>query len=474
MVGARGARGRVGSKALPGLLAALGLAGCGADEGTPGRSATTSAAVEAETPLPAGDAPGDGAAARRARDDIPGRWRALRPERVDPELSEEQRDLVARLEAIGYASGSSEASGRSGVTRHDPARAHRGLNFYTSGHAPEAVLMDMDGKVLHRWRRGFLEVFPDYPKDWLEEGVEFWRRAHLFENGDVLAIFEGHGLIKLDRDSKLLWSSPLRAHHDLEVTPEGDIYVLTRRGHMIPRLDPDTPVLEDFVSVLGADGREKRRVSLLEALEGSEWSRLWTTGGQRALGDIFHTNSLALLDGSLAERLPAFRRGNVLVSMLVPSLIAVVDLDAEKVVWAHAGSFREQHDPKILDNGRLLLFDNRGGGGHSRVLEFDPAQPERLAWEYVGSEAQPFFSFTCGAAARLPNGNTLVSESDAGRAFEVTPSGEIVWEFLNPHRAGENGELVATLFEMVRLPPDFPTGWAQAPSVAPTPGDTRD
>jgi hypothetical protein len=33
--------------------------------------------------------------------------------------------------------------------------------------------------------------------------------------------------------------------------------------------------------------------------------------------------------------------------------------------------------------------------------------------------------------------------------------GEIVWEFHNPHRAGDNNELVATLFEMVRVDEDF-------------------
>ena len=32
----------------------------------------------------------------------------------------------------------------------------------------------------------------------------------------------------------------------------------------------------------------------------------------------------------------------------------------------------------------------------------------------------------------------------------------MVWEFYNPHRAGERGELVAVLFEMLRLPADFP------------------
>jgi hypothetical protein len=31
----------------------------------------------------------------------------------------------------------------------------------------------------------------------------------------------------------------------------------------------------------------------------------------------------------------------------------------------------------------------------------------------------------------LPNGNRLITESHAGRVFEIDPRGNIVWEFIN-------------------------------------------
>ena len=95
----------------------------------------------------------------------------------------------------------------------------------------------------------------------------------------------------------------------------------------------------------------------------------------------------------------------------------------------------------------MLVFDNRLD--FSRVVELDPLTREFL-WEYRGDAQNGFFTQTCGSSQRLPNGNTLITESEKGRAFEVTPKNEIVWEFLSPHRAGENQELVATLFEMIR------------------------
>ena len=140
------------------------------------------------------------------------------------------------------------------------------------------------------------------------------------------------------------------------------------------------------------------------------------------------------------------------------SAIAVVDLDSERVVWARKGGTRGQHDPKILDDGHLLLFDNRGTPGRSRVIEFDLVAG-RSVWQYRGSKEDPFFSKHLGTAQRLPNGNTLITESDSGRAFEVTPDHRTVWEFYNPHRAGENDRYIATIFELLRLPPEFPTEW---------------
>ena len=62
----------------------------------------------------------------------------------------------------------------------------------------------------------------------------------------------------------------------------------------------------------------------------------------------------------------------------------------------------------------------------------------------------------------VPNGNTLITENDNGRATEVTRDGNIVWEFVNPKRAGSDNELIASLYEMLRLPADTPVEWAHA------------
>jgi len=175
-------------------------------------------------------------------------------------------------------------------------------------------------------------------------------------------------------------------------------------------------------------------------------------------GDVLHTNALVLLDGTLEPELPAFRRGRVLISMRHTHALAVLDLESQGVTWAATGMWKLQHDPSVLPNGRILLFDNAGYGWCSQVIEVDP-RTSRLAWAYRGDPPDAFFTLLCGAAQRLSNGNTLITESCQGRVFEVTRDGETVWSYRNPERAGPHGELIAALFEVERVPADAVLGW---------------
>ncbi|HYW68464.1 MAG TPA: arylsulfotransferase family protein [bacterium] len=389
----------------------------------------------------------------------PGRWRGARAE-SEPVLTEEQERELERLRSIGYLAGSQPATSNSGITFYDPARSAGGLNFYTSGHFAGAILMDMEGRVLHEWRYGFLDAWPGETESAEIDGSEYWRWAHLFENGDVLAIFDGLGLIKVDRKSNLIWKRLGGEHHDLDVTEDGRIFVLTRKAHMVERVNPRMPVLEDFVTVLDADGNLLHEVSILEAFENSPFRDAPHARRYAPRGDLYHTNAVDVLDGSLADRIPAFRKGNVLISMRTQSIIAVVDMDAAEIVWVASDLWLAQHDPKVLDNGNILVFDNKGAKGESRVVEFDPVARETV-WSYAGDRSNSFFTQMCGANHRLDNGNTVATESDFGRALEVTPDGDIVWEFVNPHRAGKNSNLIATLFDVVRLDDDFPLDWLE-------------
>lgn len=401
--------------------------------------------------MPAAAAEGGTASAtfpETAADPSQGKWASVRAEAPSAEE-------LANLRAIPYLQGYEPAEDRPIVVEHDSAAAYQGLNLYVSGHAAEAFLLDMKGRVLHRWRYPLRRLWPELAAAPRTARLEYWRRVYLYPNGDLLGIYEGEGIVKLDARSNVLWAYRGGIHHDLFVTESGRIWVLDRRGRVIPRIRPGQGVLEDLVTLLDPRGRVLKRISLLESLERSSHSHLLQRM-PRDDRDIFHTNTLEVLDGRFAHRHPAFRRGNLLLSILELDALVILDPRQEKIVWALSGGWRKQHQPSFLDNGNLLLFDNLGAApDRSRLLEIDPLTGD-VAWQFGGTPEVDFFSMNLGSCQRLPNGNTLVSESRNGRAFEVTPEGRIVWEFYNPHRAGERDELVAVLFEMLRLPPDFP------------------
>jgi len=379
----------------------------------------------------------------------------------DGGLTAEQREEIERLESLGYAAGgdvAGEDDETTGVTVYDAERACGCWNLVVSGHAAEAVLMDMEGRARHRWRRSFHEIWPDREVKRSIPGQHYFRRARVLADGGLLAVFEGLGLVALDKDSNVRWAWDGPAHHDLDVAPDGRIWVLTRRARLVPEIHPEQPVLEDFLTVLDPDGTEVESISLLACLRASgcagELERM------KRGGDVFHTNTLERLDGRLADRSPAFAAGNFLVSLRHLDLLAVVDPERRTVPWCRRGTWKQQHQPVLLPSGTMLLFDNKGTPGRSRVLEIDPLDG-RVVWSYGDAEDQACYSATCGSCQRLPNGDTLITESDRGRAFEVTPDGTVDWEYRSPYRAGRDHALVATLFEVVRLPPDFPSDWIE-------------
>ena len=388
----------------------------------------------------------------------PGRWaRAPAPG---------ASDLTALL-SLPYLQGKIEAGETSGVTVHDPERAYPGANLYCSGHAPEAILMDMQGRPLHRWRYLFEDAFPGRRP--LQESL-FFRRVALLPDGELLAMFQGTGLIKLDRDSNLVWAAPVAAFNDFFIEPDGRVLVLHKEARVIPEINPAEPVLEDFIAELTPDGELVGRASLLELFRRPPWDSL--LAGMADAGDILHSNTVTRLEaaGGLdpGAAAPAagetpFAAGNLLVSLRNVDVLGVLDASATRVLWGQRGPWAAQHEPVLLANGNLLLFDNMGGPGEStRVLEIEPSSGE-IVWSYGEAEGEALVSPEGGTVARLPNGNTLITASESGRAIELDPSGRVVWEYLSPYRAGPQNELVASLWEVQRLAMDG-LGWLEPPA----------
>jgi hypothetical protein len=382
----------------------------------------------------------------------------------------ERQERIARLQALGYVAGMEEAPPViiDTVREVDPKRSSPGPILYTSGHAAEARLIDTHGVLLNRWTHSPKAIWPALARNDNAERLEYFRWVHAYDNGNLLVIYEGYGIALLDLDSNVVWARANGAHHAAEVQLNGNIFVLTRSLQIVPEISASDPVLGDFVVELDEDGTELRRVSVIRALLRAEDGlrlirpdkRLPERGiGTFQTGDVLHTNAIRILTRDYPVD-PVFRLGSALLSSAHLSAVFLMDLQAERVVWFHKADYLVQHEPTLVEEDHLLLFDNNTRERGSRALEIDLGSGAEV-WQYPKpGETASFFSYCCGSAARLDNGNTLVVNTGQGRILEVAENGDVVWEFNNPERLTEQDSVIAAIFHAERLPAGFGSDWS--------------
>jgi hypothetical protein len=348
---------------------------------------------------------------------------------------------------------------RRGVTINRAEKVYPGLTLYTTGHAPKALLITADGDVVHEWEKPFSEVWDESSpvRRPVQDRQVYFDKALTYPDGGLLAIYigvgdnpYGYGMVRLDPDSNLIWKNLEHFHHDIDVGSDDRIYGLT---HEYRRQSPEgtdltLPLIDDFLVVVSpSDGRILKRISLLDAVNDSKFRRLLWQVPFYSMEDALHTNNVDVLDreeaARLATRVPVAAEGQVLLSFREAGggTLALLDVDREEIVWATTGPWRAQHDPDVLPNGDLIVFDNRGSFESqpgTRIIEYNPAT-HAITWRY-GDTEKLLDSAIRGSQQRLPNGNTLITESSGGRLLEVTSDGEIVWEYINPEREERDGK----------------------------------
>jgi len=329
------------------------------------------------------------------------------------------------------------AKKRAGVTLLKRDKCDHGYRLYSSRGTEAAHIIDLDGREIHRW---------SYPQG----GT--WHYAEMQPNGNLIAIIKDVMILELDWHSNLVWKCRMRAHHDFARLPNGNTLVVSRRRLTNPwtgkgkltcdilvELTPDNKTVWEW-KVEEHAGELAERVDLIMP-------------PSPKFGDWPHVNTIEVLpDNPTAKKDPRFRAGNLLICGRHIDTIWVVDRKTDKIVWAWGpGELLGPHMPTMLPNGNILVYDNghnvsRRIRGYTRVVELEPISG-KIVWEYKADPPKSFYSPARGSNQRLPNGNTFIAESDPGRCFEVTPRGEIVWEFLTPdlHRNGSRMALYRTV-----------------------------
>ncbi|MEM1448050.1 MAG: arylsulfotransferase family protein [Planctomycetota bacterium] len=348
---------------------------------------------------------------------------AERPASAPPTAARSLRDLAA----LGYAQwdeGVEEeetAEDRSNEV-HDPTRVEPCERAWADDRSRIHVI-DVDGRPVRT-----IEV-PG------RQQVEF---ARFLAGGRIACVGVDEGLTLLEADGSIVWHLDVACHHDVAAVPDGappGERTFALAVHHAREWQGRSVRFDDVLFIDERSGQPSASMQPWRTFEHRD-VLLDRAGLERhpldappeeptdTTYDYFHLNSIAF-DGPDAM-LVCLRNVDLVVAIDLPSRTIGSGLGPGTLDWPHAPSIVERDGRRAV-----LVFDNGYHRGWSRAVELDRVSGEVL-WEYRGTPSRPLFSRVRGYVERLPGGNTLITESERGRALEVTDEGEIVWEHWNP------------------------------------------
>ncbi len=343
--------------------------------------------------------------------------------------------------------------------------------------SPVAYVVDHHGAVVHSWSHRAHQPRPeDDPPNYLRG----WNHVEMDAAGNLFAIVPLRSLIKLTPTSELAWSCDVTAHHDLALTANGTVMVLAEAPRLVEAGKVSTVVLDNAIATITAAGVMTAELSLYDLLRTDRGLRdlidtaiHWRSTAFRLRGwpspsdavpdavadetltilrtgrydgdprrasqllralpgspcDILHTNTLEVL---AAHPGGLWSCGDMLACMRELNVIAVISPSSHAVRWWWGpGELSGPHQPTMLPDGSILVFDNGRDQQRTRLVVVEPTT-SRVTWRWTAQPPESFFCPLAGGCEPLPNGNLLVTNSTAGAAFELTWQGRVVWRLTLP------------------------------------------
>ncbi len=350
-----------------------------------------------------------------------------------------------------------------GLIFSSPTKVYNGYTLFTPLSECRTWLMDIKGNFVHKWES---DLTPACYAKLLPNG-------NLLYSGKLidtpLPDFGGIGgkLTEMTWDGEVVWEyEDPYMHHDFSRLPNGNTMIL--------RFVETPPELAKKVKG-GLPGTERDGIiwadSFREITPSGEV--VWEWLGYEHLLDREEFAICPLCskaEWTHVNTCHVLPNGDILTSFLRQNTIGIIDKQSKELKWnwGRGGKLGHQHDPNMLENGNILVYDNGthrpdseegelsyGMINFSRVLEVNPGSGE-IVWEYKDEGATDFHSPAISGSQRLPNGNTLICEGIHGRIFEVTPAKEVVWEYRYPFYIESAMGMGNSIFRAYRYAPDYP------------------
>jgi hypothetical protein len=312
------------------------------------------------------------------------------------------------------------------------------------GRATIQLIRLSDGRMLKEWlpdvaainaRSHFHSAIVDLYRD---KSVDRMRPMHpmLLGNGDLL-IHDNTPLSRIDGCGRPRWVIDGIFHHSLERAADGTLWIPYRLARSnVPGVG--AKFADEALAQVDEQGRLIRVERLIEILDRNDLGGLWR--GRPYEEDPFHLNDIepVLTSG------PYWRQGDLILSLRNMSLIALYRPSTGRILWTRAGPWSAQHDVSILDDHRIMVFDNhvswgaagRRVDGNSRLLIYDFAT-DRLTSPLADTFARRgILTATQGRATPLPNGDVMVEETERGQLMRIAPDGSLRWRYVSADPSG--------------------------------------
>jgi hypothetical protein len=281
--------------------------------------------------------------------------------------------------------------------------------------------------------------------------------TELLKDGSLLVAFhndrafpEGAGLAKFDRNGKLLWRSDHPyINHWFTLGPDGTIYA---PGHSILKTPArigatrheltcdQVKAQTDHIAIIAPNGKVRERIDVMDLLVANGYAGLVRSTKDDC--DPFHLNFVQYIDAQMASRLDGVDAGDLLISLRNIYTVLILSPRTRTIKWIQTGRSIEQHSPRFLPDGSLVMFDNTGGDeqlGGARILRERVGQ---LGYSVVAPRrGVPLgTSFTSDYAGHIevgPDGERLlVALATTGQIIEIdVASGKPLWRYRKTFKA---------------------------------------
>ena len=305
------------------------------------------------------------------------------------------------------------------------------------------------------------------------EGELIWEYYNGFQHHDVEPLPNGNVLMVVSdvrsadealvagRNPQLLLDNTLTSTSILEIQQTefnfGDIvWEWNAWDHMIQDFNPS---LANFGSV--AEHPELMDINFMRSGV-SDWLHTNSVAYNQILDQIVvsnrSTNELWVIDHSTTMNEAVShaggnsgKGGDLLYRWGNPQSYGAGDASDQRLFGQHDAHWIQ---PGLPSAGNMLIFNNGldrpdqnfasvdesvtpiDSSGNYSLTPGSAYAPEQSYWTYFSAisagESSQWIAPHYGSSQRMLNGNTLIASPEDGRLFEVTPTLEIVWSYINP------------------------------------------